>query len=36
MTPEYQFEITVLDPRLNEWGLPKYQTPQSAGIDLIA
>ena len=36
MTQEYQFEITVLDPRLNEWGLPKYQTPQSAGIDLIA
>jgi len=36
MSQEYQFEITVLDQRLNEWGLPKYQTPQSAGIDLIA
>jgi dUTP pyrophosphatase len=30
------FEITILDSRLNEWGLPKYQTQQSAGIDLMA
>jgi len=32
----HQFEIIVLDKRLNDWGLPKYQTQQSAGIDLIA
>lgn len=29
-------ELKVLDPRLNEWGLPRYQTDQSAGIDLHA
>lgn len=32
----YPLEIKVLDSRLHQWGLPKYQTSQSAGIDLIA
>lgn len=29
-------EIKILDPRLNSWGLPKYQTPLAAAIDLFA
>lgn len=29
-------EIKVLDARLHEWGLPKYQTPLAAAIDLFA
>jgi dUTP pyrophosphatase len=29
-------ELKVLDERLHEWGLPKYQTEMSAGIDLHA
>lgn len=29
-------EMKVLDERLHEWGLPRYQTPMSAGIDLHA
>lgn len=29
-------EIKVLDQRLREWGLPKYQTPLAAAIDLFA
>lgn len=29
-------ELRVLDPRLREWGLPRYQTAMSAGIDLHA
>ncbi len=29
-------ELRVLDPRLHEWGLPRYQTAMSAGIDLHA
>ena len=29
-------EIKILDPRLNAWGLPKYQTPLAAAIDLFA
>lgn len=29
-------EIKILDPRLNTWGLPKYQTPLAAAIDLFA
>jgi len=29
-------ELKVLDPRLHEWGLPRYQTELSAGIDLHA
>ncbi len=29
-------EIIILDPRLNTWGLPKYQSEMAAGIDLHA
>lgn len=29
-------EIKVLDPRLNEWGLPAYQSEMAAAIDLHA
>jgi len=29
-------EVRVLDERLNDWGLPRYQTDLSAGIDLHA
>jgi dUTP pyrophosphatase len=29
-------EIQILDPRLNTWGLPTYQTPLAAAIDLFA
>lgn len=29
-------EIQILDARLNEWGLPKYQTELAAAIDLFA
>lgn len=29
-------ELRVLDPRLHAWGLPRYQTAMSAGIDLHA
>ena len=29
-------ELKILDKRLNEWGLPRYQTEMSAGIDLHA
>lgn len=29
-------EIKILDSRLHDWGLPRYQTAQSAGIDLHA
>lgn len=31
-----RIELKVLDPRLNDWGLPRYQTDLSAGIDLHA
>lgn len=31
-----QFEMKILDPRLEQWGLPRYQTAMSAGIDLHA
>jgi dUTP pyrophosphatase len=34
MTPT--IEIKILDNRLHEWGLPKYQTPLAAAIDLYA
>ena len=27
-------ELKILDPRLNEWGLPQYETAQAAGVDL--
>lgn len=29
-------ELRVLDQRLHDWGLPRYQTAMSAGIDLHA
>jgi len=29
-------ELRILDDRLNDWGLPKYQTDLSAGMDLHA
>src|SRR5690554_4096233 len=29
-------ELIIHDPRLHEWGLPDYETPSSAGIDLRA
>lgn len=29
-------ELKILDRRLNDWGLPRYQTAMSAGIDLHA
>ncbi len=34
MAPE--IEITVLDPRLHEWGLPRRQSDMAAAIDLHA
>ncbi|MBX9815204.1 MAG: aminotransferase [Proteobacteria bacterium SG_bin5] len=34
LTP--RIELKILDPRLHEWGPPRYQTPLSAGIDLHA
>lgn len=30
------FEMKILDHRVHEWGLPRYQTDMSAGIDLYA
>jgi len=29
-------EVKVLDPRLREWGLPRFQTAMAAGVDLFA
>lgn len=29
-------EIKIVDPRLREWGLPQYQTPLAAALDLTA
>jgi len=29
-------EVKLLDPRLHEWGLPRYQTDAAAAIDLHA
>lgn len=34
MTPDV--EVTVLDPRLRDWGLPRYQSAAAAAIDLHA
>ena len=31
-----RIELKVLDSRLHEWGLPRYQTEMAAGIDLHA
>jgi dUTP pyrophosphatase len=36
LTMTKAIEIKVLDQRLHEWGLPKYQTPLAAAIDLFA
>lgn len=29
-------ELRILDPRLHDWGLPRYQTDMAAGLDLHA
>lgn len=29
-------EVRILDPRVRDWGLPRYQTPGSAALDLFA
>lgn len=29
-------EMRVLDPRIHDWGLPRFQTEMSAGIDMYA
>jgi dUTP pyrophosphatase len=34
--PRPEIELKVLDPRLHKWGLPRYQTDMSAGIDMHA
>lgn len=34
--PTPRVELRILDPRLHQWGLPRYQTALSAGIDLHA
>lgn len=34
--PSGIIELKVLDARLHDWGLPRYQTDMSAGIDLHA
>lgn len=31
-----KIEVQILDPRLREWGLPRYQTDMAAGVDLHA
>lgn len=36
MVGELKVELKILDDRLNGWGLPRYQTDMSAGIDLHA
>lgn len=36
ITPPPRIELRILDERLHEWGLPRYQSAQAAGIDLIA
>lgn len=32
----HDIELKVLDARLQDWGLPDYQSDQAAGIDLFA
>ncbi|MDP5305822.1 dUTP diphosphatase [Paracoccus spongiarum] len=34
--PPLTVEVKVLDPRLRDWGLPRYQSAMAAGIDLYA
>jgi len=31
-----RIEVKVLDPRLHEWGMPRYQTEMAAALDLHA
>jgi len=31
-----QIEVRILDPRINQWGLPRYQSEMAAGVDLHA
>jgi dUTP pyrophosphatase len=35
-TASQHIELRVLDSRLQEWGLPRYQTDMAAGLDLHA
>ena len=34
--PSLQIEVKVLDRRLEQWGLPRYQSAMAAAIDLYA
>lgn len=36
MDPSPRIELKILDRRLHDWGLPRYQTEMSAGVDLHA
>jgi len=36
MNPRPTIELLILDARLREWGLPDYQSPMAAAIDLHA
>ena len=31
-----EFELRILDPRIHEWGMPRFHTDMAAGIDLHA
>lgn len=35
-SPRPAVELKILDPRLRDWGLPGYQTPMAAALDLHA
>jgi dUTP pyrophosphatase len=35
-SPSPTMEITILDPRLLQWGPPSYQSDMAAAIDLVA
>ncbi|SEI03314.1 dUTP diphosphatase [Paracoccus alkenifer] len=35
-SPSLTVEIKLIDPRLRDWGLPAYQTPMAAALDLFA
>lgn len=34
--PALEVEVKILDPRLQDWGLPRFQSAMAAGIDLFA
>ncbi len=36
LTTAPAIELKILDPRLSDWGLPAYQSPSAAAIDLHA